>query len=487
MHKILLMAGSVALSCPAIVSAEPLDPVQREQIEALVAGQEKSMAANAGQIWKFAEPGFQEHKSSALLADTLRKAGFAVKTGVAGMPTAFVASFRTGPGPVIGILAEYDALPGIAQTMEPRPDPIPDQAAGHGCGHNLIGSGATGAAIALAKWMKASGVQGEVRVYGSPAEEGGDGKAYLVRAGLFNDVDGVLHWHPSTFNSMWSLRTRANIKIKFDFEGVSAHGSVAPEAGRSALDAVQLLNMSSEFMREHIPSSTRMHYIIENGGLAANVVPARASTVYYVRNVEPDIVRDVVERLKKAAEGVAMATGTKAHSEVLGGVYSLLPNPTLNQLMATQFEKVGAPRLTPAQLAAAKRMEPYLEQGHAPYEAMEQVNVEANPMTAAASTDVSDVSWVVPVAGITTAAWLPGTTGHAWQAVAASGSAYSHPAMNVAARVIALTAAEMMTSPDVLAKARTDLIAARGKDFVYEAMLGDRQPALDFATPRKER
>ena len=291
-------------------------------------------------LWRQPELGYLEERSSRLLQQELREAGFRIETGVAGMPTAFVASSGTrGSGPVIALLAEMDALPGMAQAAEPVRLPIDGQDAGQACGHNLFGAASVGAARAVAQWLQATGTPGEVRLYGTPAEEGGSGKVYLARAGLFDDVDVVLHWHPAAENSAAQGTSLANISGKFRFHGLAAHAAIAPERGRSALDAVEAFNHMANLMREHVPDGTRIHYVISNGGSAPNVVPDFAEAYYYVRHVDPAVVREVFARLRRAADGAALGTGTTVEFEQTGGVFSLLPNDTLGQVMQVALEQ----------------------------------------------------------------------------------------------------------------------------------------------------
>ena len=264
-------------------------------------------ASVAKQIWSLAEVGYMEEKSSALLQSELKNAGFAVKPGVAGEPTAFVAEFGSGK-PVIAILGEFDALPGLSQDTVPERKPLRTGGPGHGCGHNLFGTASTAAAIALKEWMQTNKVKGTLRMIGTPAEEGGSGKVYMVRDGVFNDVDAVIAWHPGDDNSVNGERSMATITGKFRFHGVSAHAAAAPERGRSAVDAVEAMDVMTNMLREHVPDGTRIHYVITNGGRAPNVVPDEGEVYYYVRHVDMAIVKDVWSRVVNAAKGAALGT-----------------------------------------------------------------------------------------------------------------------------------------------------------------------------------
>ncbi len=476
------MAAVAAVALNSVAAqAGPLDEAARARVLASVDA--KSVEANGRAIWGFAETGYQEQKSAALLAKTLKDAGFEVTMGVAGEPTAFIASFRNGAGPVVAVTAEYDALPGLAQNVSPTKSPIAGQAHGHGCGHNLLGAASVGAAIAVKKWMTAAKVPGELRVYGTPAEEGGSGKVYMVRDGLFKGVDAAVHWHPAGANSAAQSITMANTNGKFRFRGTSAHAAANPEAGRSALDAVEIMNVATNYLREHVPDRTRIHYVITSGGGAPNVVPDYAEVFYYVRSHDPQIARSVMARVKKAAEGAAIATETKFEFEQIGGVYSMLPNDTLGKVMDRNLRTLGGIEWTAEEKAFAAKMRESVPNARGTIDSVAQVQpyaVRTDPDAAGASTDMSDVSWVVPTVGLGTATFVPGMPGHSWQNVAAAGMSIGTKGSVLAARTLALTVAEMLSSPDVLAAAKTEFEGRRGANFTYEAMVGDRPPALDY-------
>lgn len=481
LKTLLLTSLACALSGP--VAAEVSAQDKAALIGAVDAGAPR-MAQVAQQIWGFAEVGYQETKSSALLQSELRKAGFEVEAGVAGMPTAFVASYKNGSGPVIAILAEYDALPGLAQQARPERAPIEGQVAGHACGHHLFGAASVAAAQSLAGWMKANNVQGEVRVYGTPAEEGGSGKVYMVREGLFQDVDATLHWHPSDANSAAQSVSLANISGKFRFAGASAHASAAPSSGRSALDGVEIMNVAVNYLREHIPDGTRIHYAVTDGGAAPNVVPDKAEVYYYVRHTDPQIVRDVFARMQKAAEGAAMATETTVSFEQTGGVYNMLVNDTLGRVMDQALREVGPPQWTPEEVAFAQAITAQLPAGRKATPVSE-IRPYAIGGGGGGSTDVADVSWVTPTAGMGAATWAPGTPAHSWQAVAAGGTSIGSKGAVVAAKTLALAGARLLTEPALVSAAQAELEERRGADFTYQAMVGDRAPPLDYRNASK--
>jgi aminobenzoyl-glutamate utilization protein B len=450
----------------------------KKKVLARIQQQESHYSAIAQKIWNFAEVGYKEKQSSALLQETLKQAGFTIESGVAGIPTAFVASYGQGK-PVIGIMAEYDALPGLSQDSIPTKRSL-GGASGHACGHHLFGTGSSAAAIAIKEWLKETGGKGTIKLYGCPAEEGGSGKVYMVREGLFNDADVMLHWHPSDANSVGVGSSLANKTGKFRFYGLSSHAAASPERGRSALDAVEAMDFMANMMREHVPSSTRIHYVITNGGKAPNIVPDYAEVYYYVRSPQRDIVTDVWNRLEKAAEGAALGTGTRYELEVIGGVYEILPNDKLASIMNANLQTIGGYTLNPSELAFAKQIQQ--TPGMLPTDLASTSSVvpgRPDP-SGGGSTDVGDVSWVVPTIGLGTATWVPGTTAHSWQAVAAGGMSIGKKGMMVAAKTLAGTAMDLFKNPALIDAAKAEWTKRKGAEFKYKALLGDRKPALNY-------
>lgn len=431
------------------------------------------------QIWNFAEVGYKEVKSSALHQQTLRDNGFTVQAGVADMPTAFVASYGSGK-PVIAILAEFDALPGLSQTATPVKDPIAGKDAGHGCGHHLFGTASVAAGIAIKKLMEEKKFTGTIKVFGCPAEEGGSGKVYMVRAGLFKDVDVVLHWHPSNENSVTMTSALANKSAKFRFHGLSAHAAMAPEKGRSALDAVESMDYMVNMMREHVPQETRIHYIITNGGRAPNVVPDFAEAYYYVRHPDKENVVAIFDRVVNAAKGAALGTGTTMDYEIIGGTHDLLLNTSLAELMQANLEKVGGVHYSADEIAFGKKLQSSFTFKVPAIETAAEVRPLKEVADAGGgSTDVGDVSYAVPTVGLTAATWIPGTPAHSWQAVACGGTEIGTKGMMVAAKTLALTAIDLFTQPAYITKAKEEFSKAKG-DYQYKALLGDRKPALNY-------
>jgi aminobenzoyl-glutamate utilization protein B len=431
------------------------------------------------QIWDYAEVGYKEVKSSALHQQTLKENGFDIKAGVADMPTAFVASYGSGK-PVIGILAEFDALPGLSQEASADKKAIAGKDAGHACGHHLFGTASVAAGIAIKKLMEQNKFTGTIRVYGCPAEEGGSGKVYMVRAGLFNDVDAVIHWHPGNDNEVTMTSALANKSAKFRFHGISAHAAASPEKGRSALDAVEAMDNMVNMMREHIPQETRIHYVITNGGRAPNVVPDFAEAYYYVRHPSKEIVKEIFERVVKAANGAAMGTETTVDYEIIGGTHDLLLNRTLGEVMQKNLEKVGGVTYTADETAFGKKIQASL--GFKVPSIETAANIKPLKLQADAgggSTDVGDVSYTVPTVGLEAATWIPGTPAHSWQAVACGGTEIGTKGMMVAAKTLALTAIDLFTNPALIQQATEEFKKSKG-DYQYKPLLGDRKPALNY-------
>ena len=459
----------------------PLNPLimLKEQAKSDIQSRYDEYKDIALKIWNFAEVGYKEVQSSALLQKVLSEEGFDVKAGVAGIPTAFVATYGAGR-PVIGILGEYDALPGLAQEATSAKKPIEGKKAGHGCGHHLFGTASVAAAIEIKKLMEAKKITGTVKIYGCPAEEGGSGKVYMVREGLFDGVDAVIHWHPGAENEVTMTSALANKSAKFRFYGISAHAAGAPEQGRSALDAVEAMDQMVNMMREHVPQETRIHYVITSGGKAPNVVPDFAEVYYYVRHPKRDQVVSIFDRVAKAAEGAALGTGTRTDFEIIGGTHDLLLNRTLADVMQANLENVGGVRYTQEETEFARQLQssflttpPAIESSNTikPMKIVEDAG--------GGSTDVGDVSYVVPTVGMVAATWVPGTPAHSWQAVACGGTEIGTKGLMVAAKTMALTAIDLFTGQATVAKAKEEFKKNLG-DYTYKALLGDRSPALNY-------
>jgi aminobenzoyl-glutamate utilization protein B len=437
-------------------------------------------ATVAKEIWGFAEIGYQEQKSSALLQQELKAAGFQVRAGVADIPTAFVATFGSGK-PVVAIIGEFDALPGLSQEAQTaQRHAIEDNGAGHGCGHNLLGTGALAAAVAVKEWF-AAGHSGTLRYYGTPAEEGGSGKVYMVRAGLFSDVDVAVSWHPGDRNSASPTSSTANITGKFRFHGVAAHAAAAPDRGRSALDAVEAMDYMVNMMREHVPQDTRIHYIITRGGAAPNIVPDFAEAYYYARQPNMKILDGIWERMVDAAKGAALGTGTKMELEITGAVYNVLPSEYLSGVMNANLERVGGFSYTPEEVRFGEELRKTLTDApDVSIGSQETVAPMRTGLVNSSSTDLADVSWNVPTVSMVAATFVPGVPAHSWQATACAGGTIGVKGMMVAAKAMALTTVDLFTDPSHIEKARAEFDRKRGPGFVYKTRLADRKPALDY-------
>ena len=475
---LLLLSVSITLFAQKKKTAEA-DARLKDQAVQDIQSKADIYRKHAMDIWDFAEVGYKEVKSSALHRQTLKDNGFLVETGVAEIPTAFVATYGTGK-PVIGILAEYDALPGMSQEAIPEKKAVDGKNAGHACGHHLFGTASIAAGIAVKKLIEEKRISGTIKVFGCPAEEGGSGKVYMVRAGLFNDVDAVIHWHPGDDNEVTMTSALANKSAKFRFKGIAAHASGAPDKGRSSLDAVEALNVMANMMREHIPQEARLHYVITNGGKAPNIVPDFAEAYYYVRHPRKEEVKAIFERIVKAAQGAALGTETTMEYEVIGGTHDLLLNKTLAEVMQKNIDRTGGVVYTPAEIEFAKKIQSsFTFKAPAIENAAKVKPLKAIPDAGGGSTDVGDVSYAVPTVGIKAATWVPGTPAHSWQAVAAGGTDIGIKGMMVAAKAMAMTAIDLYTDPTIITKATEEFKAAKG-NYKYEALLGNRKPALDY-------
>ncbi|MGF9694130.1 M20 family metallopeptidase [Rhizobium sp. 0TCS1.26] len=430
-------------------------------------------------IWDFAELKFEERQSSDLLATALEENGFSVERGVAGMKTAFIGESGSGK-PVIAFLGEFDALAGMSQASDvARPQAVSPGATGHGCGHNLLGVGSLMAAIAVARHLKENGLPGTVRYYGCPGEEGGSGKTFMVRAGLFADVDTALTWHPAPFNGVRSTNNLAVLEYFYRFKGMAAHASNAAHLGRSALDAVELMNVGVNFLREHMPQDCRVHYAITDaGGRAANVVQANAEVLYLIRAPEMPQALELAARVEKVARGAAMMTETDVEIVFDTASTNLLPNITLETAMHENMVALGPIAFDEADLAFAKSIQDTftdeaIKSSIRLYQIKKDVfsnskvdgstplhlglrDFEGQSHFRAGSTDVGDVSWVTPTAQCWTPTWAIGTNPHTWQVVAQGKSPAAHKAMAHAAKTLAATGLSLLTSPDLLAAAKAE-------------------------------
>jgi aminobenzoyl-glutamate utilization protein B len=429
-----------------------------KQVEALVDQNAANYKVVSKQIWDYAELGYHENKSSKLLQEQLKAAGFAMQSGIADEPTAFIASYGQGK-PVIAILGEFDALPGLSQQTVPTRDPVTANAPGHGCGHNLLGSGAALAAVSVKQYMAANHIAGTLRYYGTPAEEGGSGKVYMVRDGLFKDVDVVLHWHPGDRNAVNNGGMLAVISAKFTFHGIAAHAAMAPDRGRSALDAVMLMGNGIEFMREHIPSNSRIHYIISKGGVAPNVVPDLAQMDLMARNPSNTTLQGLWDRILKISQGAALMTETTVEVTDVGSDANIIGNDALAPVAQKNLEEVGGYIMDASQKEFAVELQKTLGTETVPALDLTQMIQPLRPFdpnAPSASTDVGDVSWTVPTIGFTTATFVPGVAAHTWQAAASAGMSIGQDGMVIASKALALTAIDLFANPELVLSAKAD-------------------------------
>ena len=429
-------------------------------------------------IWALAELGYQEEKTSKLMQSHLKEENFSINNGVAEIPTAFIASYGSGK-PIIAILAEMDALPGLSQDVKPERKIIKEEMPGHACGHNLFGTGSIAAAVAVKNWLIKTGTTGTIRLYGTPAEEGGSGKVYMVRAGLFRDVDIVMHWHPSDINDASPASSLANKSAKFRFYGIAAHAAGAPEKGRSALDAVESMNFMVNLMREHLPEPARIHYIITDGGTAPNIVPEKAEVYYYVRHPDVDELERIWARVIKVAKAAAIGTETTLEYEVIHANRPLLPNLPLANLVLEKLSQVGGVYYNEEETIFAKSLWATLDNPNR--ELGSEKNIQPfEEKIGRGSTDVGGISWVVPTVGFRTATWVPGTPGHSWQAVACGGMSIGHKGMMNAAKTLALSCIHVFQNPAIVEEAWETIQEKRGPKFDYYPLLGDRDPPLNY-------
>ena len=429
-------------------------------------------------IWEFAEVGYKEHKSAELLKRELRSAGFAVTENVAAIPTAFTATWGQGR-PVIAIMGEYDALPGLSQEDVPERKPRVNGGPGHGCGHNLLGAASLFAAVTIKEWMAEKKIPGVIRFYGTPAEEGGGGKVYMIRAGVFKDVDVVLSWHPSDENGASLKSSLAIISAKFRFHGKPAHAAAAPDAGRSALDGLMIMANSIEFLREHVPDSTRIHYIVTNGGAAPNIVPDFSELFLYARHPSMPVLDGIWDRIIKCAQAGALASETNMEMEFIDSSYNPLPNDALAALVDKNMRLAGGVTYSREEQAFAETIRKTLLDRARPLGSQE--NVEApSEGTGPASTDAGDVSWTVPMAALVTATFVPGVPAHSWQSAACAGMSIGRKGMVVAAKSLVLTAVDLYTDPKQVEAAKASFEKRRAGYEYRSRIPADHQPPLTY-------
>jgi len=470
-----MLWGTVAAALTAITfMALPaqLDAQMTQQNQDVLGAVEKAQPVIeevAQKLWDISEVSLLELKSSDYLKGVLKENGFKITSeGTAGVPTAFIAEYGTGK-PILGIMLEYDALPGLGNEAVPEKQARKDGiTAGHGCGHNLIGAGALGAALALKDYMSSKGIAGTLRVYGGAAEETEGAKIYMAREGLFDDLDAMLHTHPLDVASVMSIRTAAQSQMYIEFTGKTAHAGQSPWLGRSALDGVELFLHGVNDMREHVHPTARIHYIIVNGGLAPNIVPEKASVKLTFREENRAAVEAGVAWIKDIAQGAALMTQTKALAVDYYGMYDLLSNTPLAERMQKYYEAVGVPAFTAEEQAFAKELQKV--SGVAQTGMTDKVEPMPNEPTTGGSTDVGDVSWLTPTMGILIPAEPQGISVHTWMATASHGTGIGTKAAITASKVLALTGADLLTDPAFRQQVKADF-AKRTQGFTYKSPL----------------
>ncbi len=461
--------------------------------DSVIDGLFDELSGLSSKVWEYAEVGLKEHESALAESEYLARHGFTIKSNVGGMPSAFVAEWGTGK-PVFGFLGEYDALAGLSQEVSPEKKPLVSGAPGHGCGHNLLGVGAIGSAIALKEYFQKNDLPGTVRYYGCPAEETLCGKVFMAKEGVFDDLDTAITWHGGQTNTVQMGSSNGVNSAKFTFLGKTAHAAGDPHNGRSALDAVELMNIGANYLREHVISSARLHYVITEGGGQPNVVPARAQVWYYVRAPHRNQVVEIYDRLVDVARGAALMTGTTFEVEFLAGCYDVLPNFALANIALDQLKEVGGPVLSPEDEAFAlklaesldkKKKDESLKAMNVPKELFEQVvnTTVIEPLdegkAMAGSTDVGDVSWITPTVQVSTACWPLGTPGHSWQITACSGHSLGMKGTIAAAKTMARTAVVLANDPEAMKKIWAEFRERLGEDKYVSPIPEGVEPPLE--------
>ena len=467
-----------------------------DEIWRLADAKSSAFFALSDAIWDRPELNFQEHQAASRHASMLEREGFRISRGVAGMPTAMLGEAGTG-GPVIAILGEYDALPGLSQRAGVAVQtPLVEGGHGHGCGHNMLGSASLLAATAVKDYLAANGLEGRVRYYGCPAEEGGSSKGFMVRAGVFDDVDVALCWHPASFTGVNRAFSLACVEIEFTFHGRASHASGAPHLGRSALDAVELMNIGVNYMREHMPSTARVHYaMIDGGGIAPNVVQAKAIVRHLIRARNLDEMWDLVRRVRLIADGAALMTETKVVGKQISGDANLVGNRPLEEAMHAQLTRLGGPGFDESDRAFARQIQKTLSRedivaSYGRFGLMpkfdEALSEDVYPLgaggdTLVGSTDVGTVSWVVPTVQCRAACYAIGTPGHSWQLVAQGQAPAAHKGLALAAKAMAGVAVDVIRDPKLLKSAKDAFAAFRADNPFANPITDNIEPPLDMA------
>ncbi|MCB0461871.1 MAG: amidohydrolase [Flavobacteriaceae bacterium] len=448
--------------------------------EAIITSVEKhkeNLIKISDDIWALAETAFEEEQSSKILSDYAEQQGFKVDRGVAGMPTAFVATYGSGK-PIISILGEFDALPGLSQKTEPNKNPLNEGAAGHGCGHNMFGAGSLGAAVAIKELIESGKIKGTIKFFGTPSEEKYFGKIWMVREGLWDDVDVNLTWHPSA-NTEASVQTSlALVDFEIEFFGQSAHAALDPWNGRSAVDALELYTSGINYYREHVKPTVRMHYQIMEAGNVANVVPDYSKVWVRVREIKRSEMMPVYERVKKLAEGAAIMANVDYKISLISGIYEVLVNREGGKIMQSNLELLGQIEYTPEEIEFGKSIQAATGKPQIGMDSKINPLKETLENPQAASSDVGDVSWNVANINLAVTTAPSGTPWHSWAVVACGGMSIGHKGLIYASKAMAMTMADLFENPKLVEKVKAEYKQRKG-DYVYEAMIPDGPPPIN--------
>jgi aminobenzoyl-glutamate utilization protein B len=476
-----LICSLVVLVTVTALQAQSIDEQKQHAIKKSEALSDEIKTV-ATQLWKYGEVALKEDKSADLLQSILEDHGFSVERGVAGMPTAFVATYGSGE-PVIGVLAEYDALPGVGNAPVPYRQPREDgKTTGHGCGHNLFGSASVYGAIAAKQVMEEKGINGTIKLFGTPAEETVVGKVYMAKAGVFDGLDAVIHWHPGTETKTENESSLAMNNFEVEFFGQAAHGAADPWNGRSALDAVELMNYAVNQMREHIRPTARIHYVISNGGEAPNVVPEYAKVWYYVRDINRDRVESNYQRVLNAAGGAAIATGTEHEVHLTTGVHQMLLNRTLVEAMDKNLRMVGPPEFTAEEQEYAKSLQESLDKEPKGFSEDIETIADSLQPPSGGSTDVAEVSFITPTVGFSVASAPVGVPWHSWATTSSHNTSGGKKSAVIAAKVISASAVELMLDDELLKQASEEFLEATNGDAYVSPIPEDQKPPLPDST-----
>lgn len=457
-------------------SATPKMTADKTAIVQSVASHANDLIEISDKIWAAEEVAFQESTSSKLLADFAEANGFTVQRGVAEMPTAFVATYGSG-SPVIGILGEFDALPGLSQKIVPTKDPLHAGMPGHGCGHNLFGTASLGAAIAVKELMVQGKLKGTLKFFGTPAEEKYFGKLWMARAGLFNDLDVCMDWHPGAETKASVQSSLALVDFIVEFNGQAAHAAADPWNGRSASDALELYTHGINMLREHIKPSVRLHYHIQDGGQVVNVVPDYSRLWVRVRDTTRAGMNEVYERVKKMAEGAAILANVDYKITLVSGIYEVLVNRKGAEMIQQNLELLGPITYTDEEVTFAKKIQESTGKPQVGLHSKVDPLEETIPGGSGGSTDVGDVSWIVPVVRMTSATAPIGTPWHSWAVVACGGMSIGHKGLLYTSKALAMTMADILQDPKKLEEIKAEFKRRKG-DHVYKGLVPDGPPPL---------